>query len=228
MKYYTAVGRYEFRKDANGLRHPVLMSNGKEYTPTVSEMAMWTMLLWHIFDDKTLKESFTQKRIDMHIYEDLSPEYYMVRLEKLGFIRSADGYTAADALYNLVAPLYLIPADSSFWIKFCTFFHLLIERRVPLKIARRVFHKEQLTRDEQTVLGLAAQNTLSTAELICCIDQNLEDVSDDQVIMDRVYSCAEINCENLPVYTKASTRIIPILEAITNLYLRRLILFEQC
>lgn len=227
MKYYTAVGRYELRKGENGLKKPVLICNGKEYEPTISEMAMWSMLMWHILEYTELKEKFHKKRLDMHVYEDLSPEYYVVRLETLGFIRSGSGITAADALYDLVAPLYLVPATASFFVKVCSFFHLFLIRGVPFHIARRIFKKDHLTLDEQLVMSLASQNTLSTAELICCIDQNLNDVSDDS-LLDSVYDNPEITCENLPAYTRASYRLLPILQAVTNLYLKRVITFEQC
>lgn len=227
MKYYTAVGRYELRKDDNGLKSPVLICNGKEYTPTISEMAMWTMLMWHILEYRELKEAFCRKRTDMHIFEDLSPDYYLTRLEKLGYLRSGTGCTAADALYNLVAPLYLIPATASFFVKVCSFFHLFLVKGVPFRIAWRIFKKDHLSLDEELVMSLASQNTLSTAELICCIDQNLDDVSDDAV-MANVYASPEVTCDNLPAYTRASYRLVPVLQAVTNLYLKRLITFEQC
>ena len=76
-------------------------------------------------------------------------------------------------------------------------------------------------------MNLLAQNSLSTAELIACIDQDLDDIRDDAVIMANLYGQPEITCDNLPVYTRASTRLVPILQAVTNLYLRRLIALDQ-
>lgn len=203
-----------------------MIANGKEYTPSISEMVLWSSLLWHIKDGRSLEKEFEKKRRDMHIFEDLSFAYYMVRLEKLGYVRSGSGYTAADALYSLMAPLYLVPATSSLWVKVCTFFHLIFRRGVPMGIAARVFQKDHFTADERLVMKYAKQNMLSLAELICCIDQGLEDVSKDETIMDNIYNNDDLSYANLPVYTRASSRLIPILQAVTELYLKRQLLFE--
>lgn len=226
LKYYAAIGRYELRKDQNGLQAPVLIANSREYVPSVSEMALWSLLLWHIKDSRNLKTEFEKKRFDMHICEDLSFEYYIVRLEKLGYIRSGSGYTAADALYSLMSPLYMIPATCNIWVKVCTFFHLMVTRHLRPHIAARVFRKDRLSGDERTVMRYAKQNMLSVAELICCIDQNLKDVSNVETIMDNIYNNDDLTCDNLPAYTRASYHLIPILQAVTNLYLKRMILLE--
>lgn len=226
MKYYTAVGRYELCKNQDGMQAPVLISNSKEYEPSISEMALWSSLLWHIKDSRSLKAEFEKKRFDMHICEDLSFEYYIVRLEKLGYIRSGSGYTAADALYSLMAPLYMVPATCSIWVKLCTFFHLMVNRHLQPHIAARVFRKDRLSGDERMVMRYAKQNMQSVAELICCIDQNLKDISKDETIMDNIYNNNDLTCDNLPVYTRASFNLIPILQAVTDLYLKRLILLE--
>lgn len=226
MKYYTAVGRYDLRPDADGLMQPVLCNNGKEYAPTVSEMLLWGLLLWHIRDGKELRQQFEEQRRQMHICEDLSYEYYVRRLEMLGHIRSGTGYTAFDALYALLAPLYLVPATTTFWGRFCSFLHLVLRRGMPLRLALRVFRKDRLAADEQSVMSLITQNTLSTAELISCLDQGLRDVTRDDTIMEHIYSNPHVSCDNLPVYTRVSERLEPTLRAVTSLYLRRLILLE--
>lgn len=226
LKYYTAIGRYELRRNKDGLEAPVLIANSKEYEPSISEMALWSSLLWHIKDSRSLKTEFEKKRHDMHICEDLSFEYHMVRLERMGYIRSGSGYTAADTLYALMAPLYLVPATSSPWVKVCTFFHLIVRRRMPPHMAARVFRRDHLSGDEKIVMRYAKQNMLSLAELICCLDQGLDDVSKDETIMDNIYNNDDLSCDNLPTYTRASFHLIPVLQAVTDLYLKRMILLE--
>lgn len=227
MNYYTAIGRYELRANEQGVERPVLLCAAREYVPTVCEMTLWSALLWHIKDVRSLEEEFERKRAELHLADERSFAYYLRRLELLGFLRCGTGYTAADALYDLMAPLYLVPATASLWTRLCTFFHLLVRRHVPIEVARRVFYPDKLNLDEQQIMNLLAQNSLSTAELIACIDQDLDDIRDDAVIMANLYGQPEITCDNLPVYTRASTRLVPILQAVTNLYLRRLIVLDQ-
>ena len=44
--------------------------------------------------------------------------------------------------------------------------------------------------------------------------------------MDHIYTNDELTCDNLPMYTRASLHLIPILQADADLYLKRLILLE--
>lgn len=76
-------------------------------------------------------------------------------------------------------------------------------------------------------MGLLAQNSLSTAELIACVDQGLQNVQSEALLLDRLYSEPQLTCDVLPAYVRASGQLIPVLQAVTNLYLRRLLVLEQ-
>ena len=54
IQYYTALGRYELRTNDRGEKHPVLISCRQESAPVLSEMLLWSALLWHIGDQKDL------------------------------------------------------------------------------------------------------------------------------------------------------------------------------
>ena len=49
-KLYTAVGQLHFRGNADGNRCPILVVNGKETTPNMSEMILWSTLYWQILN----------------------------------------------------------------------------------------------------------------------------------------------------------------------------------
>lgn len=227
IQFYTAIGRYELRTNDRGKEYPVLVSNRREYTPDLCEMLLWSSLLWHIRDQKELEAEFARRKADLHICDDYSLAYYCTRLERLGFLRRGSGYTAVDALFELLAPLYPAPATAHFPARLFSFFHLVFHRGVPVRAAVRVFRHDQLNQDEQRVMELLSQTDLSTAELIACMDQGLTNVKDDDVILERLYSAPELTCDNLPAYVRASGKLIPILQAVTNLYLRRLLVLEQ-
>ena len=76
-------------------------------------------------------------------------------------------------------------------------------------------------------MALLTQTDLSTAELIACVDQGLQDVHSDAALLDKLYSEPQLTCDNLPAYVRASAQLIPVLQAVTNLYLRRLLVLEQ-
>lgn len=75
-------------------------------------------------------------------------------------------------------------------------------------------------------MDLLSQNSLSTAELIACLDQNLHDVRDSSVLMERIYSDPALTCDNLPAYVRASDHLLPVLQTVINLYLRQLLVLE--
>ena len=104
IQYYTALGRYELRTNDRGEKHPVLISSRQEYAPDLCEMLLWSSLLWHIRDQKELETEFARRKKDLHICDDYSLAYYCTRLERLGFLRRGSGYTAVDALFELMAP----------------------------------------------------------------------------------------------------------------------------
>ncbi|WP_295341607.1 hypothetical protein [uncultured Subdoligranulum sp.] len=227
IQYYTAIGRYELRTGSNGAKQPVLLNSSRSYEPSLCEMLLWSSLLWHIRDQQELEIVFAKRKQELHICDEYSLAYYCTRLEHLGFLHIGSGYTAADALFELMAPLNPVPATAGFGSRLCSFLHLVFRRRVPLSVACRVLHQDRLVPHEQQIMDLLSQNSLSTAELIACIDQNLHDVRDSSVLMERIYSDSALTCDNLPAYVRASDHLIPVLQTLTNLYLRRLLVLER-
>lgn len=221
IQYYTAIGRYELRTKENGEKQPILINNQQRYEPSLCEMLLWSSLLWHIRDQQELAEKFAAGKAELHICDEYSLHYYCNRLERLGFLRRGSGYTAADALFDLMVPLYPVPAAAGPGAKLCSFLHLVFRRGVPVQTAARVFCPDRFSTEEHQVMGLLKQNNLSTAELIVCVDQGTASA------MDHLYSCPSLTCDNLPAYVRASRQLVPVLQAVTNLYLRRLLVLEQ-
>jgi len=137
------------------------------------------------------------------------------------------GDTCADALYDLLNNLYVIPVTSSIFIKIAAFLKFIFVNKMPFSKAKTVFRKETLSENERRVVGLARQTQLSTAELIKCIEIGVHDLSSDEKIMEALYNDDITTCDNIGYYVKSSRKQRPVLETVANLYLRKLIIFER-
>jgi len=169
---YTAVGRFERRTDENG-QHPVVIVNGREHMVNVTEMIIWTCCNWRILELRRIEELYEQmaRGAGADVYADI--ENYVERLYYRGLIVYGSGETGADALYDLLNSLYIVPVTSGFFVKAMAFLKFILVNRMPLNKAKTVFRKETLSDSEKRVVDLARQTQLSTAELIKCVDRRL-------------------------------------------------------
>lgn len=226
ITFYTAVGRYKLRSGKNGNRHPVIFLNHKEYTLDLHEMILWSSLMWKIHTMDELKAIFYKKEREAHILGEASFEDYLDGLEKKGLIVSGRDYVGIDALYNLLSKLYIVPVTGSFITKVGAFFHLTFVRGIPFRVTKNVFRKDKLTNDEKLVLALSQQALLSTAELIKCVQKGATDLTSNDKVMDTLYDDEITTCENIGIFSRFYEQQKPVLQAVSNLYLKKLIMFE--
>ena len=52
MTLYTAIGKYEFRRDKDGNKQPVIIAEEKEYSLDIWEMILWSSLMRSMDDWK--------------------------------------------------------------------------------------------------------------------------------------------------------------------------------
>ncbi len=124
MTFYTAIGKYEFRKATDGNKYPVIIAEEKEYTLDPWEMILWSSLIWNILTCDEVRNVFYAKEREMHILGELPCESYIDRLENKGLIVSGHGITAADTLHDLLSGLYVIPIRANLLSKNAVFLHL--------------------------------------------------------------------------------------------------------
>lgn len=226
IEYYTAIGQYQLRRGEGGAQYPVLVQHGREYIPTIPEMLLWTKLMWHLRTGEELRSSYYDALAELHFMEELPFETVLQKLLDKGLVRCGTGYTAADALYELIAPLALVPATSSLGVQWMAFFHLLFARKVGLRMALRVFHRPKLDPDEKSAFALIRKAEMNCAELIACHDLGLRHLRNDEMLVDALYTHPDLTCDNLPAYTRASAHKYTVLQAVAGLYHKRQILFE--
>jgi len=223
---YTAVGRFERRTDENG-QHPVVIVNGREHMVDVPEMIIWTCCNWRILELRRIVELYGQMAPGAGADVQADIEAYVERLYRRGLIVHGSGDTGADALYDLLNSLYIVPVTSGFFAKMLAFLKFIFVNRMPFSKAKTVFRKESLSDSEKRVVDLARQTQLSTAELIKCVETGVYDLTSDDKVMSAIYDDDETTCDNIGYYVKSFRRQQPVLETVANLYLRKLIIFER-
>ena len=227
MTLYTAIGKYEFRKDTDGNKMPVIIAEEKEYTLDIWEMILWSSLIWNIHTHDEITKIFYKKEREVHILGELSCDTYIDRLENVGLIVSGHGITAADALHDLLSKLYVIPVTANFITKSASFLHLTFMKRIPYNVTKHIFDKPQFSAAEAKVMQLAGQNRLSVGELIKCVECGIVDVSTNDKLMDGLYTDDITTYKNIGTQFRTCDSCNPVLVAVATLYLNKHILFER-
>lgn len=219
---YTAVGRYELRKNENGEKQPIVTVDQKEMALSREELLLWSCLMWEILTKEEAKTYFLKKAVRM----DVSQERFdavLQRLEVRQLVVSAQAEKGDIALYRLLAKLYVIPLESSFMVKVQAFFRFIFFEKLPLTVAKNVFQKENYTEMERRVLHLARKARLSCAEILACIANDEIDTS----IGNQSELQKEKARDNLCFFLWFCDGHRKALEAISTLYLNKDIIFDK-
>ena len=219
---YTAVGRYELRKNENGEKQPIVTVDQKEMALSREELLLWSCLMWGILTKEEAKTYFLKKAERV----DVSQERFdavLQRLEVRQLVVSAQAEKGNLALYRLLANLYVIPLESSFMVKVQAFFRFIFFEKLPLTVAKNVFQKENYTEMERRVLHLARKARLSCAEILACIANDEIDTS----IGNQSELQKEKARDNLGFFLWFYDGHRKALEAISTLYLNKDIIFDK-
>lgn len=219
---YTAVGRYELRKNKNDEKQPIVTVDQKEMALSIEELLLWSCLMWGILTKEEAKTYFLKKAERV----DVSQERFdavLQRLEVRQLVVSAQAEKGDIALYRLLANLYVIPLESSFMVKVQAFFRFIFFEKLPLTVAKNVFQKENYTEMERRVLHLARKARLSCAEILACIANDEIDTS----IGNQSELMKEKARDNLGFFLWFCDGHRKALEAISTLYLNKDIIFDK-
>jgi len=226
VTFYAAAGRYELRHAPEG-QYPVVILRDKEYGLDIWEMILWSSLMWRVLNFDELHREFYAKEREAHVLSDISLEGYLKRLRQRGLVVSGRGYTAVEALYDLVGKLYVFPLREGFLTKLAAFLHLTFERKVPFAVTRKIFAPPRMTPMEQRLFTLAEQARLTTRELIRCVDGGVTDISTERKLLTALYPDGPpAPSEDVNFDYALSPNRLKVTEAVVNLYLQKLVLFE--
>ena len=219
---YTAVGRYELRRNENGEKQPIVIIDQKEMTLSREELLLWSCLMWEILTKEEAKTYFLKKAVRMDVSQ-VRFDAVLQRLEVRQLVVSAQAEKGDIALYRLLANLYVIPLESSFMVKVQAFFRFIFFEKLPLTVAKNVFQKENYTEMERRVLHLARKARLSCAEILACIANDEIDTS----IGNQSELQKEKARDNLGFFLWFCDGHRKALEAISTLYLNKDIIFDK-
>ncbi|MDY3690989.1 MAG: hypothetical protein SO072_03355 [Dysosmobacter sp.] len=223
---YTAIGHFQRRTTAEG-SYPVIMINSREYKADLQEMVIWTCLSWRLLSMEQLRSLYLQKLESLQLQTPRSFEECLSRLVTRGLAASGSGDTGYEALYDLLAGLFVVPVSSSLLLRALAFVKLTLRDHIPVSKARQLFQADKPSQEERRVLALSKQALLSTAELIKCVEAGIEDVSSDDKLLTALYDDMDTTSGNIMYLMRDKSSAQGVVSAVANLYLRRQIIFQR-
>ncbi len=226
-KLYTAVGQLHFRGNADGNRCLILVVNGKETTPNMSEMILWSTLYWQILTEEELEERYAAKKREVNFKDGRSASSIMFWMMRCGLIEEGAGETHKDALYDLLSRLYITPIEVNPLLDVVSFARMVISDGMPTKEAAHVFHRDRKTDGEKKIMKLLHKVKLTTAEMVRCFDRDVMDLQNEDEVVEKLYQDDYTTSENIADEMRSSPACTSVLTDISNLYLRKQIVFDR-
>ena len=224
---YTAVGKFHVKGSVGSMRCPLVTIGGREFILDMQEMMLWTVLNWRILAEDEIYLLYEKKVQETGFMSARSAEECVRRLVQRGLIAKGSGDTGADALYDLLSELYVIPISENLFLRMISFIRLTLFSRLPYSVTKKIFSKDKRNDSEKKVMRLANRAILSTAEIIKCIDQNVLSFTTDEDLLDVLYHDEYTTSDNIAYAVRSLPQCRPVITSIANLYLRKQIIFER-
>ena len=224
---YTAVGKFHVKGSIGSMRCPLVTIGGREFILDMQEMMLWTVLNWRILTEDEIYLLYEKKVQETGFMSARSAEECVRRLVQRGLIAKGSGDTGADALYDLLSELYVIPISENLFLRMISFIRLTLFSRLPYSVTKKIFSKDKRNDNEKKVMRLANRAILSTAEIIKCIDQNVLSFTTDEDLLDVLYHDEYTTSDNIAYAVRSLPQCRPVITSIANLYLRKQIIFER-
>lgn len=210
-----------------GKTYPYIQIGRQEYILDMQEMLLWTCLNWRILNGKEMKELYEKKTKELGLDNRRSMEECRLILLQRGLIVEGSGETGADALYDLLSTLCVVPISENIFLRAFSFFKLTFSKKLPFSVTRNILRRDKKSKGEKKVMRIAKQAKLFTAEIIKCIERDRLFFVTDEDLLDTLYDDEETTSENIAYIIRLSPVCLPVLTDITNLYLRKRIVFER-
>ena len=225
---YAALGNIQTIKGAGGGLKPVVIRKGVDFAVNPSEFTLWTSSMWSIYHYDELKKAYLSRGKDTGMR---LMEYDAVLQQLIGrkLLISGAGETGIDALYDLMENAFLAPFQIRLAEKLTSFARLTFIDRVPFRVTRHLFDRPKFSRVQNEIWKLICQQTMSTAELIRCIEMGVRDVSTGPKIVDAIYKEESgVDYLNVGIHSRLSEQQFPVLEAAAQLYLDKMVSLDIC
>lgn len=222
MTFYAAIGSYRI-KNEEGHKVPYIQKLGKLYPISIPEFVIWSTLLWEVMTYDELKKHYDHQIRELKGQIPAFDELLEMLVKRKLIVRGI-GYTGRDALYNMLADAFVIPFRISGGRKATSVFKLWLQGKISMLDAHKIMKMRPRTKVEGRIIRLVEQSPLSTSEIIRCFERNITDVSSADKIIAGVYEdSVQATIANEEFMSEYS---VPVLEAVSNLYLNREIILE--
>lgn len=223
-KFYTAVGIMKQRRGEKGMTYPYVEIGKNEYHLDMQEMVLWSVLNWRILSADEIKALYEKKINELGLGYHKTMEACQYHLMQCGLIAEGVGTIPADALYDLLSNLYVVPVSENIFLRLFSFVRLTF-KGMPFKVTKRVLFRDKRSDGEKKVMRIAHQAIFSTAEIIKCVEVDKTSFANDEEILDTIYHDENTTSENIAFSVKTSPACRPVLKDVANLYLRQQIIF---
>ena len=224
---YTAVGIFKLKNQGKNNVYPTVILSGNECRLDVQEMMIWSALNWRITDDKKLYTYYSEQAKKSGVVFSRSYTDTLNRLIVRGLVASGRGENGEEALYDLISGLYIIPLYQSPFIRIISFLRMVFIFKLPYEKAKVLFERDKKNKSERRIMKLAFSAPMSTAEMVKCIDKNIDFILNEDDVVEFLYDDKFTTSENIAENVRGLSSVRTVLTAVSNLYLRRQILFER-
>lgn len=223
---YTAVGHLIRKRSEDGTSYPVILLNRREYGVDVQEMTVWAALCWEFLTMDEIRAKYAEYTNKLPS-ERRTLEDCVARLKTRGLIAFGCGESGREALYDLLADLYVVPVYDNLVIRWFAFWKLVLTHGVSPKRAGVLLGRDKRDERETQIMALVHQAVLSTAELIKCVEVGATDISTDVKLLEALYVDPDVTCDNLPCLMRGARSREDVTVAVANLYLRKQVVLER-
>ena len=224
---YTAVGIFKLKNQGKNNVYPTVILSGNECRLDVQEMMIWSALNWRITDEKQLHTYYSEQEKKSGVVFSRSYTDTLNRLIVRGLVACGRGENSEEALYDLISGLYIIPLYQSPFIRIISFLRMVFIFKLPYEKAKVLFERDKKNKNERRIMKLAFSAPMSTAEIVKCIDKNIDFILNEDDVMEFLYDDKFTTSENIAESVRGLSSVRTVLTAVSNLYLRRQILFER-
>ena len=224
---YTAVGIFKLKNQGKNNVYPTVILSGNECRLDVQEMMIWSALNWRITDEKQLHTYYSEQEKKSGVVFSRSYTDTLNRLIVRGLVACGRGENGEEALYDLISGLYIIPLYQSPFIRIISFLRMVFIFKLPYEKAKVLFERDKKNKNERRIMKLAFSAPMSTAEIVKCMDKNIDFILNEDDVMEFLYDDKFTTSENIAESVRGLSSVRTVLTAVSNLYLRRQILFER-
>ncbi|MBQ7922473.1 MAG: hypothetical protein IJ325_07845, partial [Clostridia bacterium] len=108
-----------------------------------------------------------------------------------------------------------------------SFLRMVFSDGLPVKTALQVFNRDRRSDGEKKIMKLIHKVKLTTAETVWCFDRNVMDLQNEDEVVEKLYQDDYTTSENIADEMRLSPVCRSVLTDISNLYLRKQIVFDR-